>query len=224
MRASRMASLSLFRPRHNTLAQISLMVVAAGALGVPGGLMLYARTPIARGMMDPIEQPIQFDHRHHVVDDGIDCRYCHTSAERGPSAGIPSTALCMNCHAQVWNKSPRLEPVRQSYFTGEPIPWVRVHRLPDFVYFNHAIHVNKGVGCESCHGRVDQMPAVEQLAPLTMGWCLECHRNPAPNLRPVEEVTAMGWTPPPGDAAAYGRELMKRYDVHTRTSCTTCHR
>ncbi len=185
--------------------------------------MVWARVPSGTGQREPLIQPVQFDHRHHIADDGIDCRYCHTSVDRGPSAGLPSTALCMNCHAQIWNKSPRLEPVRESYFTGQPIPWMRVHRLPDFVYFNHAIHVTKGVGCETCHGRVDQMPAIEQVAPLTMGWCIDCHRNPAPNLRPLDQVTTMGWTPV-GDPAALAQELMKRHDVHSRVSCTTCHR
>jgi formate-dependent nitrite reductase cytochrome c552 subunit len=194
-----------------------------GALGSLGALFVYARAPAGTGQAEEIVQPLEFDHRHHVADDGIDCRYCHTSVERAASAGIPSTALCMNCHSQVWNRSPRLEPVRESYFTRQPIAWTRVHRLPDFVYFNHSIHVNKGIGCETCHGRVDEMPAIQQVAPLTMGWCLECHRNPAPNLRPVEEVTTMGWVAR-GDKDALAKELMKKNDVHTRTSCTTCHR
>ncbi|OFX22742.1 MAG: cytochrome C [Anaeromyxobacter sp. RBG_16_69_14] len=214
---------SLFRPRSNTAFRLVLLLLVGGALGTLGGFMVWARVPAGTGQQEQLLQPVQFDHRHHIVDDGIDCRYCHTSVDRGPSAGIPSTALCMNCHAQIWSKSPRLEPVRASYFTGQPTPWVRVNRLPDFVYFNHAIHVNKGVGCETCHGRVDQMPSIEQTAPLTMSWCLECHRNPAPNLRPLDQITTMGWTPQ-GDASALAQTLMKRHDVHTRTSCTTCHR
>jgi len=214
---------SLFRPRSNTAFRLVLVALLAGAGGTLGGLMVWARVPAGTGQLDPLIQPVQFDHRHHVLDDGIDCRYCHSTVDRAPSAGIPSTALCMNCHSQVWNKSPRLEPVRQSYFTGQPIPWIRVHRLPDFVYFDHSIHVNKGVGCETCHGRVDQMPAIEQVAPLTMSWCLDCHRDPAPNLRPLDQVTAMGWSPGP-DPATQGPELMKRLDVHARTNCTTCHR
>jgi hypothetical protein len=185
--------------------------------------MVWARVPAGTGQQDEVAQPVQFDHRHHVVDDGLDCRYCHTSVDRAATAGITSTALCMNCHAQIWNRSPRLEPVRESYFTGQPIPWTRVHRLPDFVYFNHAIHVNKGIGCETCHGRVDQMPAIEQVAPLTMGWCLDCHRDPAPFLRPLDQITTMGWKPE-GDPAALARDLMKRHDVHSRVNCTTCHR
>src|SRR5580704_6707960 len=150
----------LFRPKHNTLAQISLFVIAAGAVGVPGGLMLYARTPYARGMQDPVEQPLQFDHRHHTRDEGIDCRYCHNTVDKSPSASIPPTQLCLNCHSQVWNKSPLLEPVRVS-----------------------------------CHGRGDKMSAVEQAEPLTMGFCLDCHRHPEQNLRPVSEVVNMHWKP-----------------------------
>ncbi len=213
----------LFRPKHNTLAQVSLFIVAAGAVGVPGGLMLYARTPYARVMQDPIEQPIQFDHRHHTRDEGIDCRYCHNTVDKSPSAGIPQTQLCLNCHSQVWNKSPILEPVRQSFITNTPLEWRRVNKVPEFVYFNHSIHVNKGVGCVSCHGRVDRMPAVEKAMPLTMSWCLDCHRRPEGHIRPVEEVTNMDWKPE-GDPAEAGRVFAERNQVHTRTSCTTCHR
>jgi hypothetical protein len=129
----------------------------------------------------------------------------------------------MGCHAQVWNVGPLLAPVRASFIEGKPLRWRRVHQVPGFVYFNHAIHVNKGVGCVTCHGRVDRMPAVEQVAPLTMGWCLECHRNPAPRLRPVAEMTTMA-SPPAREAAQVGRQVMEELGVHTRTSCTTCHR
>jgi hypothetical protein len=192
-------------------------------VGSLGGLMIYVRSPYARGMQDPIEQPLQFDHRHHTRDEGIDCRYCHTTVDRSPHASIPPTQLCLNCHSQVWNKSPLLEPVRQSFFENKPLTWRRVYRVPDFVYFNHSIHVNKGVGCVSCHGRVDQMPAVEKATPHTMAWCLDCHRNPEKNLRPLEEITNMTWQPE-GDPEVAGRLLAQQYDVHTRTSCTTCHR
>ena len=213
----------LFRPRHNTLAQISLFLVAAGAAGVPLGLMLYARTPLARGMQDPVEQPVQFDHRHHTKDEGIDCRYCHNTVDRSPSAGIPQTQLCLNCHSQVWNKSPILEPIRQSFINNTPIKWNRVYQVPEFVYFNHSIHVNKGVGCISCHGKVGEMAAIEKATPLTMSWCLECHRRPEPNLRPVDEITNPNWKPD-GDPEEVGRLLAVKNNVHTRTSCTTCHR
>jgi hypothetical protein len=213
----------LFRPRHNTLAQISLFLVAAGAAGVPLGLMLYARTPLARGMQDPVEQPVQFDHRHHTKDEGIDCRYCHNTVDRSPAAGIPQTQLCLNCHSQVWNKSPILEPIRQSFINNTPIKWNRVYQVPEFVYFNHSIHVNKGVGCISCHGKVGEMAAIEKATPLTMSWCLECHRRPEANLRPVDEITNPNWKPD-GDPEEVGRLLAVKNNVHTRTSCTTCHR
>jgi len=213
----------LFRPRHNTLAQISLFLVAAGAAGVPLGLMLYARTPLARGMQDPVEQPVQFDHRHHTKDEGIDCRYCHNTVDRSPAAGIPQTQLCLNCHSQVWNKSPILEPIRQSFINNTPIKWNRVYQVPEFVYFNHSIHVNKGVGCISCHGKVGEMAAIEKATPLTMSWCLECHRRPEANLRPVDEITNPNWQPD-GDPEEVGRLLAVKNNVHARTSCTTCHR
>jgi hypothetical protein len=214
---------ALFTPRANATFAIVLVVLVAGAGGTVGALMLYPRIPYGTGQQEQIAQPVQFDHRHHVVDDLIDCRYCHATVESAPSAGIPSTELCLNCHAQVWTKSPLLDVVRASWFSGQPIPWVRVHRLPGFVYFNHAIHVNKGVGCVECHGRVDQMAAMEQAQPLSMGWCRDCHQDPEPFLRPREEVTSMTWQPP-ADREALGRELAKRYDVKTRTSCYTCHR
>jgi hypothetical protein len=214
---------SLFRPKHNTLAKLSLLILAGGATAGVGGLLFYVRSPIARGMQDPIEQPIQFDHRHHTRDEGIDCRFCHSTVDRSPHAGIPATQLCLNCHSQIWNQSPLLDPVRRSFIEGTPIVWKKVNDLPDFVYFNHSIHVSKGVGCVTCHGRIDQMAAVEKAEPLTMSWCLNCHRNPEKNIRPVEEVTNMAWRPE-GDPAEAGKQYAELNQVHTRTSCTTCHR
>jgi hypothetical protein len=214
---------ALFSPRSNAIFRLVLVVLVAGAGGTVTALMVYPRVPYGTGAFNPIAQPVQFDHRHHVQDDLIDCRYCHASVERAASAGIPPTELCLNCHSQVWNKSPLLDLVRASWFAGRPVPWMRVHKLPDFVYFSHAAHVQKGVGCAECHGRVDQMPAIEQVQPLNMAWCLDCHRDPLPRLRPVEEVTNMAWKPD-GDPVALGRELARKYDVHPRTSCTTCHR
>ena len=216
---------ALFKPWANTVFR---MVLAGLVLTVGGGLafgMIYVRSPLFTGQHDPVQQPVQFDHRHHVADIGLDCRFCHSSVEKGPSAGIPDTSLCLNCHSQVWNKSPQLEPVRKSFFTDKPIRWERVHKLPDFVYFNHSIHVAKGVSCETCHGRIDKMAAVAKAAPLTMGWCLDCHRDPGPNLRPRDQVTQMGWKPPEGtDRTALAQQLLNENHVHTRTSCTTCHR
>jgi len=214
---------SLFSRKSDALLKLVLGVVGLGAVATLGGLMLYQRTPYGMSQNVQLQQPILFDHRHHVQDDLIDCRYCHASVDRAPSAGIPATELCLGCHSQIWNKSPLLDAVRASWFAGQPIRWTRVHKLPDFVYFNHGIHVNKGVGCVECHGRVDQMAVVEQAMPLTMGWCLDCHRNPRPRLRPLEEITNMTWQPS-GDRAALGAELAKVLDVRPKVNCTTCHR
>jgi hypothetical protein len=185
--------------------------------------MVWMRTPYITEQGISIAQPVAFDHRHHVTDDGIECRYCHQTVETSASAGIPSTGVCMNCHSQIWNTSPLLEPVRRSYFTDRPIEWRRVHSLPDYVYFNHSIHVNKGIGCVSCHGRVDHMAQVAKAEPLTMGWCLDCHRNPEPHLRPVAEVTSMDWRPPP-DSPDFTTRLAHEYDIQHLVNCSTCHR
>lgn len=168
-------------------------------------------------------QPIQFDHRHHVVDDGIDCLYCHFDAQRSPTAGVPATELCMNCHAQIWTDSPLLRPVRQSYFDGIPIHWQRVYRLPDFVFFNHAAHVQQGVGCESCHGRVDQMANVYQANSLHMQWCLDCHREPWRHLRAPEDVTVMGYEAKEPQEVI-GKRLQRQRGVAPPTYCSGCHR
>lgn len=214
---------ALFTRRADRVLRAVLVVAAALLVGAPTLLLAWVRSPHVTGQYREIEQPILFDHRHHVKDDGIDCRYCHDSVEKSPFAGVPPTATCMNCHGQIWNESKQIELVRKSYFEDEPIHWNRVHRLPDFVYFDHSIHVGKGVGCEECHGRVDEMPGVYQAAPLTMGWCIDCHRDPGPHLRPREAVTVMGWKPD-GDRAALGAALAARYGVRRLTHCTTCHR
>src|SRR3954447_26940033 len=201
-----MASPSLFRPRHNTLARLSLLVLAGGGAGGVAGILGYVRSPLARGMQDRIEQPIQFDHRHHTRDEAVKCRFDHNTVYRSPPAAIPASQLCLNCPSQIWNQSPLLEPLRRSYFEGKPIVWQKVNDVPDFVYFNHAIHVNKGVGCVTCHGRVDEMPAVQKAEPLTMSFCLKCHRSPEKYLRPVEEVTNMAWQPQ-GQPEVVGAQL-----------------
>ena len=174
----------------------------------------------------PRDQPIPFSHEHHVGGEGFDCRYCHTSVETSNFAGLPPTQTCMNCHSQIWRTSPTLEPVRASFRTDQSISWTRVHDLPDFVYFNHSIHVAKGVGCESCHGRVDKMPLMRQAANLRMEWCLNCHRHPEQYVRPREFITTMGYVPA-GDQEAIGRRLVQEYhiqDARLLTSCSTCHR
>jgi hypothetical protein len=184
------------------------------------------KSPYNTQAYTPREQPVQFSHKHHVGDDGIDCRYCHTSVEKSAFAGIPPTKTCMNCHSQLFADSPYLEPVRESWRTGKPIEWVRVHDLPDFAYFNHAIHVNKGVGCSTCHGRVDLMPLTFQVASLQMQWCLECHREPERFLRPKDQIFNMQWEPP-ANQLELGRQLSQEYKTPSKavlTSCSTCHR
>ncbi len=169
------------------------------------------------------EQPVPFSHAHHVGDVGLDCRYCHTTVETSGFANIPPTKTCMNCHSQIWSTSPTLEPVRDSFRTDRSIAWTRVHDLPDFAYFNHSIHVNKGVGCETCHGRVDKMPLTWQNASLQMEWCLNCHRHPEQYVRPREEVFTMGYEPSV-DQEELGRRLVKEFKIQSLTSCSTCHR
>jgi Cytochrome c7 and related cytochrome c len=174
----------------------------------------------------PQEQPIPFSHAHHVGGEGFDCRYCHTSVETSSFAGLPPTETCMNCHSQIWRTSPTLEPVRASYRTDQSIHWTRVHDLPEYVYFNHSIHVAKGVGCESCHGRVDRMPLMWKENSLQMEWCLNCHRHPERYVRPREFITTMGYVPA-GDQEEIGRRLVAEYhiqDARLLTSCSTCHR
>ena len=192
-------------------------------LGIPIVAIAWARTPYATGEQQPVDQPIPFDHRHHYRDDGIDCLYCHAEATRSRYAGVPSTARCMGCHAQIWVDSPNLALVRASLAEGKPIPWQRVHRMPGFVYFDHHIHLAKGVGCVSCHGRVDLMAQVYAQAPLTMGWCLDCHRDPEVHLRPLDRITDMEWFPE-GTPREIGRALRAELGVESRTDCTTYHR
>src|SRR6266699_24886 len=172
------------------------------------------------------QQPIQFSHKHHVGDDGIDCRYCHTSVETSAVAGIPPTKTCMNCHSVLFNSASYLEPIRESVRTDTSIEWNKVHRLADFVYFNHSIHVIKGVGCSTCHGQVNQMPLVFQANTLLMQWCVDCHRNPEQALRPKDQVFNMDWKAP-DNQAEIGAKLKEEYKIRTTaelTNCSTCHR
>lgn len=170
------------------------------------------------------EQPIPFSHALHAGELELDCRYCHNTVEDASHAAIPPTATCMNCHENIKPDSPKLKPLRDSWTTGDPVEWVRVHDLPDYAYFNHAAHVRRGVSCVSCHGRIDQMEVVTQQEPLSMGWCLDCHRNPDPHLRPLDQITNLGWTPPEGDES-WKDELFYGYDeINPQESCSTCHR
>ena len=213
----------IFHRSANTLSKVSIF----GALFIIGGLiwlaMVVTRSSYVTGAHVFREQPVQFSHQHHVGGIGIDCRYCHTSVEKASSAGIPPTKTCMNCHSQIWANSPYLEPVRESYRSDTPLRWTRVHDLPDFVYFNHSVHVKKGVGCATCHGRIDRMPLLYQKSPLLMEWCLECHRNPERFVRPREAVYQMDYQPPENQLEL-GRQLVKAYDIKSLTTCSTCHR
>ncbi len=195
------------------------------------GASLYFRSGYATGQGNNVAQPVQFTHEHHVAGLGIDCRFCHFSVENSAFAGIPPTSVCMGCHSQIWSDAPILEPVRQSYRDGTPLVWRRVHNLQDFAYFNHAIHIAKGVGCAECHGRVDEMPSMMQAAPLTMQWCLQCHTSPEKFVRPREEVFNSAWPEkdkhPEYDSdvrLANGRKLLEEYHIQSKMSCTACHR
>ncbi|HEX2972485.1 MAG TPA: cytochrome c3 family protein, partial [Tepidisphaeraceae bacterium] len=181
-------------------------------------------SPWSTGVNRFVQQPVPFSHEHHVGGLGIECRYCHTSVETSSSAGIPPTHTCMTCHSKIWLNAPILEPVRNSWATGVPLHWNRVYNLPQFVHFNHAIHVNKGIGCSTCHGRVDQMPLMQQVNPMVMQWCLDCHRQPEQFIRPRGEVFNMQWQPPP-DQLTQGAKLVKEYNVNKRQliNCSVCH-
>jgi Cytochrome c7 and related cytochrome c len=216
----------LFHRYSNIYARLSLvaLLVVVGSLG--GVVAMLNWSGYSTNQDQFVEQPIQFSHAHHVGGMGIDCRYCHTSVEESAFANIPPTKTCLNCHSQIWTNAPILEPVRASFRDNQPLRWTRVHDLPDFVYFNHSIHVKKGVGCATCHGRVDRMPLMYQEATLMMSWCLDCHRNPAKYVRPREQVFNMAWQPP-ADDPDLGERLVKEYKIASAeqlTSCSTCHR
>ncbi|MCU0255687.1 MAG: cytochrome c family protein [Vicinamibacterales bacterium] len=213
----------IFGPRANQIARASLVVGGAIAVLVGAAAPIVMRSDWVTGANTNITQPVQFSHAHHVGGMGVDCRYCHTSVENAAFANIPPTKTCMNCHSQIWVTSPYLEPVRASFRTGESLQWTRVHNLPDFVYFNHSIHIKKGVGCETCHGRVDQMAGIYQARTLQMEWCLDCHRAPEKYVRPRSEIYTMGYRPATSQAEV-GARLVEEYDIQRLTSCSTCHR
>jgi hypothetical protein len=213
----------IFHHSTNTLSRLSIFGgIFILALVVWAWAELNASTYATRAKV-PVEQPVPFSHEHHVGGLGIDCRYCHTSVENSSFANIPPTKTCMNCHSQIWTNAAMLEPVRESFRTDKSIRWIRVHDLPDYVYFNHSIHVAKGVGCTSCHGQVDKMPLTWQENSLQMSWCLDCHRHPEQYVRPKSEVFSVKYRPP-ADQLALGRKLVKEYNIQSLTSCSTCHR
>ena len=216
----------VFPKKANAWSKASILAIVFVLLGLAWLIFTLQRSDYVTAANQFIEQPVQFSHQHHVGGIGIECRYCHTSVEVSPSAGIPPTKTCINCHSQIWSTSPYLEPVRASFRDDKPLNWVRVHDLPDFVYFNHSIHVTKGVGCETCHGRVDRMPLMIQKKSLQMEWCLDCHRDPSRYVRPRDQITTMGYQPAVAQSEI-GPRLVKEYKiagVEHMTSCSVCHR
>jgi hypothetical protein len=212
----------IFPPSFGLYAKLAVLAVLLLAVSASFAWRGAVTDPHRLG--EPVDQPIPFSHKHHVDDDGIDCRFCHASVETSAFAGMPSIATCMTCHSQLYTDAPMLQPLLDSWKRGVPLQWNRVYQLPDFVYFNHSIHVAKGVGCVSCHGRIDRMPLTERAAPLSMVWCLDCHRQPQRFLRPRDEVFDLAWQP--RDQRRLGMDLMRRYriDAGRMTDCSLCHR
>ncbi|PQO42003.1 cytochrome c3 family protein [Blastopirellula marina] len=223
----------LFPKWMNKFVPLMIGVLLVG--GAYGGTLLFVTSSpeiLNRGYR-PI-QPVPFSHKLHAGRLKMDCRYCHNTVEKAAHAAVPPTATCGNCHsgadaagvtpyASVQANSVALEPVRTSLATGDSVDWIRVHNLPDFVYFNHSAHVTRGVSCVECHGRVDRMDVVTVVEPISMTWCLECHRNPDPHIRPVDEVTNLEWVPD-GDPAVLGKKLREELNIKPSTNCSTCHR
>lgn len=214
----------IFRRRSNSIARAGLFLMF-GLAGAGGWILedVYW-SPWTTRQFVAFEQPVPFSHKHHVYGEGIDCRYCHTTVEKSAFAGMPPTETCMTCHSQVWKDAPLLAPVRESYYQNRPLRWNRVHDTPDFVFFNHSIHINKGIGCVTCHGQVDQMPLTWPSHKLYMKWCLECHRAPEKFIRPRDQVFNPNWTAT--NQVALGRQLVAEYRVQTQqlTDCSMCHR
>ena len=213
----------IFHPSTNTISRVSIFGGIILVCVIVAALAAINRSSYVTGVGVARLQPVPFSHKHHISDVGIDCRYCHTSVEESAFGGVPATQICMNCHSQIWADSAMLEPVRASARSGTSLEWTRVHNLPGFVYFDHSIHVKKGVGCATCHGRVDGMPLMRRENSLYMEWCLECHREPERFVRPREFVFSMDWQPPE-DRLALGRKLVNEYRIEKLTSCSVCHR
>lgn len=215
----------LFTKSADTILRASIVLLVLMVCALAGALSMIARSPYMTGQYVTTAQQIPFSHQHHVADLGIDCRYCHQSVEFASRAGVPATQLCMNCHRILFNESDMLAPVLASWREERPLQWNRVYDLPDYVYFNHSIHVHKGIACYECHGRVDRMPLMTQVAPLTMQWCLDCHRNPQTHIRPrtlVFEPRPLEELVP--DVESLQQRLADEYDLKVRTDCYTCHR
>lgn len=212
----------IFHRSTNTLARVSIFGAVFFLAALLGLFMVFDRSAYTTRQDVIREQPVPFSHQHHVAGLGIDCRYCHTTVEKAAFAGMPPTATCMNCHKQIWREADLLAPIRASFESGRPIRWTRVNDLPDFVYFDHSIHIAKGIGCVSCHGRVDRMPLMMQAESLQMLFCLGCHRHPERFVRPKEAVFDMTWEPE--DQETLGPRLVTEYGIKSKTSCYTCHR
>lgn len=216
----------IFSRAADSLFRAVILAVLALAIGSFVIAEVYARSQYESDVARTPLQPVPFSHKHHVSDDGIDCRYCHTPIDAGATVGLPPTHVCMTCHSQLWSNATVLAPVRESLANDVSLDWKRVALVPDYVYFQHDIHIAKGIGCVECHGRIDQMPLTYRAKPFTMQFCLDCHRNPAPHLRPQDAITDMAWQPPP-DHAALEQKLMRLYQIHspeTLTQCGVCHR
>lgn len=213
----------VFHPSTNTISKVSIFGAVFILAGLGWLVLEIERSAYVTQAHVARPQPVPFSHKHHVAGIGIDCRYCHTTVEESAFAGIPPTKTCMNCHSQIWADSPTLEPVRASYRTDVSLEWTRVHDLADFVYFDHSIHISKGMGCVTCHGRVDQMPLAWKVETLQMEWCLDCHRNPELYVRPRDQVFSMEWEPEE-DQRVLGARLVEEYDIQTLTDCSVCHR
>ena len=211
----------VFDRSSNALARANLVLTGLIVIALGVALNSLQRSPWVTKQGQRPDQPVPFSHKHHVEGLGLQCQYCHTSVEKSSYAGIPPTKTCMNCHSQIWTDAQLLEPVRQSWATGASINWIRVHDLPDYVYFNHEIHVNKGIGCASCHGRVDEMPLMYEENTLQMEWCLNCHRNPAVNLRPTSEIYNMAWAGPSTDKPVWCTSTGKGGPTAQQVSCVT---
>jgi hypothetical protein len=210
-------------PKWTNVLRVAIAASLAGGAVYAAVIVVFGFSPLTTDVGYAPVQPVPYSHAVHVGQLGIDCRYCHITVDRAAAAAIPPTQTCMNCHKTVRTTSDKLIPVQESAATGMPIEWVRVHDLPDYVYFNHSAHVRRGIGCFSCHGRVDTMEVVRQVEPLSMAWCLDCHRSPERHLRPPEKVTTMDWVPEE-DQLVIGARLRQDLDINPPTDCTTCHR
>jgi cytochrome c7-like protein len=218
----------VFSKGSNSVARVTIIGLVVGFFGFWGVVYAVYLSPYTTVENVPRAQPVPFSHQHHVSGLGLDCRYCHTSVEKSSFAGLPATHICMSCHSQVWTDAPMLAPVRNSLATNRPLQWNRVNQLPDFVFFNHSVHVRKGIGCSTCHGRVDQMPLTWKSHSLYMRWCLDCHEAPQKQLRPQSEIYNMAWTPPP-DQLEQARKLAVEYHLSKERlsqlkDCSMCHR